>query len=138
MVKSNPNSQPRDQAGKLARLIRRICLLREIGDDAGASALQEKELPELTESGGADHGEVDALFATEGERAAESAMLAELIIARLTRFPSGRAALSALGPVPEDAAEASSNPPSGPPAIADLLDAMLQHDRKAARAHGRR
>jgi hypothetical protein len=133
MINSGFHSDPRHPAGKLARLIRRICLLREMGDDAAASALEKNELPSLAAgSDAADLGELSALFAAETDRAAETAMLAELIVARLTRFSSGREALAAVGPVPAESA-ARRAAPAATPAIADLLDAMLQHDRNAAR-----
>lgn len=137
---AKPDVSPRlsDTAtGRLSRLVRRICLLRELGDEEGANALEENELGSLAQSADgppASRELLDAIFAAESERAAETAMLAELIVARLTRFSSGRAALAVV--TSDGAAATDSEPmarPAGPPAIADLLDAMLAQDRPAAR-----
>ncbi|HVU16660.1 MAG TPA: hypothetical protein VHD32_07035 [Candidatus Didemnitutus sp.] len=135
---AKPDVSPRlsdTTTGKLSRLVRRICLLRELGDDDGAAALEENDLAALAQSHDgppASRELLEAIFAAESERAAETALLAELIVARLTRVSSGREALVAAGhaPVPEAEPEVR---PSGPPAIADLLDAMLAQDRRPRR-----
>jgi hypothetical protein len=123
----------------LTRLVRRICLLREQGDAAQAGRLHEQEfataLRDLRLAQGPDvlpEKELRALFEQEEQRVAEAVILSELLIPRLVEgWPavSGpRSAGPARAPAPRPVA-----PAAGPPAIPDLLDAMLAAERNGRR-----
>jgi len=127
---------------RLVRLVRRLCLLREQGHSAEAAQLEATGLPPLLKAFGIGAGSTasarDALaeiYAAEKERVANAVVLAELIAAQLDRShpavaPAGRAA-NPFPPLPADIS--AGEVPAGSPAIPDLLDAMLAHDRSAAR-----
>jgi hypothetical protein len=121
----------------IIRLIRRVCLYREQGEAASASRLQSGELasavaeyrlwhkPEsLTEE------QICALFVNETEHVREAMVLAEIMAPQLARLLSPSAPL----PVPVfpsvPPGRAAVRPlADGPPAITDLLDAMLAAER---------
>jgi len=121
----------------LSRLIRRVCLLRELGRTGEAEALETGELAAARAVAGSPApAEFDQLYAAERRRATEAALLAELIGPEVARHlsatgPSGRPAPNHTANRP--AAAPAAGPPAGPPAIPDLLDAMLAQDRAAAR-----
>lgn len=130
----------------LTRLIRRICLLREQGDVAGAARLQESELlaalDELRQLQGPEawrDEEVRALFAAEERRVADAMVLAEILIPKLTELwkqatPVARTVTTITARTREpDPVPAPAAAPSGPPVITDLLDAMLADERKTRR-----
>lgn len=130
-------------AGRVAgitRLMRRICLLREQGDDAQAARLHEHDLPAAVRELRAAHGtealseaELRTLFAAEEQRVAEAVVLAELLIPQLTgpRPPVPARAVPA-APVPARP-RAPAADARGSPAIPDLLDAMLAAERTGRR-----
>ena len=124
----------------LSRLVRQICLLREQGDTAGAARLQEKDLATAVADMRQAHGAavlpddaLMALFAREAQRVSEALLTAELMVARLAELWSPLPPRAASAP----AASASARPlpatPAGPPAITDLLDAMLAAERTSTR-----
>jgi hypothetical protein len=125
----------------IVRLIRRICLLGEQGQSAEAARLETNELASALraarEAGGA--GEVAQeilaeIYTIEKERSANAVVLSELIITQLKQhlFAAGPASRPAPAmPPPADSAARQAS--GGSPAIPDLLDAMLAHDRSAAR-----
>jgi len=127
----------------LSRLVRQICLLREQGDSAGATRLQENDLAtavtEVRRVHGADalrDAEVDALFATETRRVTEASLTAELLINRLAELWSPLPVVARSGPAAGAARESvPARPiPAGPPVISDLLDAMLAAERPSTRS----
>jgi hypothetical protein len=129
----------------LVRLIRRICLLRESGDGTGAARLEAAELSIALESaraaaapGGLPPDVPECIFAAERERVADAILLSGLIVAQLhEHFPATGAShllpASAATGAPSPVALPTGPVRSDPPAIPDLLDAMLAHDRTAAR-----
>lgn len=131
----------------LSRLVRQICLLREEGDAAEATRLQEKDLAfavaEVRRVQGVDafpDNALVALFERETQRVAEALLTAEILIERLTQrwapvagvTASPREASAPRVPQhsrPAPAAQVS----AGPPVITDLLDAMLASERPSTR-----
>jgi hypothetical protein len=121
----------------IIRLIRRVCLYREQGDAASASRLQSGELAAAIAEYRLWHGPenltedtVCALYVNETEHVREAMVLAEIMAPQLARLLSPSAPPP--GPVfpatPPD--RASAQPiTGGPPAITDLLDAMLAAER---------
>jgi len=131
----------------LARLARRICVLREQGEAAAAARLESSEFAtavrDIRLAEGPDslpEGELQAIFAVEEKRVADAAVLAELLAPRLvTAFAS----FSAMAPRPRENVAATrseavpfsraAEPAAGSLAIPDLLDAMLAADSAARR-----
>ena len=138
---STPACPPRDS---IVRLVRRICLLNEQGRSAEAARLETTELAAALkaarEAGGAGDVAQEILteiYAIEKERSANAVVLSELIVAQLHEYlfaagPSRRTAFTTAANSPP-AAPAAGPASGGSPAIPDLLDAMLAHDRSAAR-----
>ena len=140
---NNPSIELQSAAAGVARVVRQICLLREQGDASQATRLQENELAVAVRDLRLAHGpavlpegELQAMFAAEERRVAEAVILSELLLPRLVeswpaRSGSLRSAASRAGrespPVPTPA------PAAGPPAIPDLLDAMLAAERTGRR-----
>lgn len=127
----------------LARLIRRICVLREQGDVAGAARLEENQLATAVRdcrlAQGPDalpEGELQAMLATEERRVAEAAIMAELLAPRLAgAWPAASGPAVAVSPrtATFSPPSARANAPPGSPAIPDLLDAMLAAERNSRR-----
>ena len=130
----NPSSSDDGSLQSLIRLIRRVCLLTEQGDESEAVRLERTQLAEAVRQYRHDHGP-DALteqhlaeiFMAEQRRAADAVVLAELLIPQLT----GRARTEPR-PVPAQSDETAAPAASGEPAssrapvdIPDFLDAML-------------
>lgn len=129
-------------ATPVTRLIRRICLLREQGDAAGAHSLERDQLPAAVQLARTKLGpdalpedELRRIFARESERAAEAITIAGLIVQQLTPHALGgtsaasvRATRDREPPAPSARGRASGNTT---PAIADLLDAMLANEGRA-------
>lgn len=119
----------------LARLIRQVCLLRECGETDRAAQLHDNEFATAVRDYRLAHGpealpesELREMFAVEERRVAEAVILSELLAPRLV----GVIPAASAGPRPAAhvlPAAARSSPPSGPPAISDLLDAMLAAER---------
>jgi hypothetical protein len=141
---SNPPAPPQGRLAAVARVVRQVCLLREQGETLRATHVQEHELADAVREfrlrlgpEALPESELRGLFAVEEQRVAEAAILSELLLPRLVdALPvhAGRARS-----LPPPARDEPSPPPrkpepaAGPPAIPDLLDAML-----AAERHGRR
>jgi ferritin-like protein len=126
----------------LSRLVRQICLLREQGDTAGAARLQEKDLATAVADMRQAHGAaalpddaLAALYAREAQRVSEALLTAELMVARLAELWSPLPAVMREASAPPASSPARSLPaiPAGPPAITDLLDAMLAAERTSTR-----
>lgn len=135
MLNDLPSDGRLAEAERLAgiiRLIRRICLLREQGGTAEANRLQAGELVAAVAEFRLWHGpgnlteeKICALFVNETELVREAMVLAHIMAPDLATLAS-----------PHQPAEAPVFPPvrplgsikpfpDGPPAIGDLLDAML-------------
>lgn len=119
----------------LARLIRQVCLLRECGETDRAAQLHDNDFATAVRDYRLAHGpealpesELREMFATEERRVAEAVILSELLAPRLVgampAASSGARPAARIVPVADRSA-----PPSGPPAISDLLDAMLAAER---------
>jgi hypothetical protein len=138
-------------AEALARLIRRICLLRERGNEAEAERIESDQLVSAIRDYRLEHGPealpdeaLQSIFTAEKTRATEAVLLAELLLPQLLEHwpASGVASRRAVATGPADvaqseAAAASAGGPrgahapalgAGPPAIPDLLDAMLAYE----------
>lgn len=132
---SNPRPNGEDPRAGIVRLIRQACVLREQGDEPAAQRSEAEVARAVaacrTEQGAAalPEDEVQAWFAAEQRRVAEAAILSELLAPRLLavlpRVPGPRESRPARSGVPPV--------PSGPPAISDLLDAMLAAERTGRR-----
>lgn len=128
-----------DPLAGVARLIRRICLLREQGEAAPAAHLEANELANAIRDFRLQHGpaalpgeKLREIFATEEEHVVDAMVLAELLIPQLTRFMpeavnSRPASLSVEPPQPVPSPRVFTG---DSPAIPDLLDAMLEAERR--------
>ena len=144
MNNSNSSQRP-GEPGRLAdlsRLVRRICLLREQGDPAGAERLETNDLAPAVEEFRRRHGvealrqaDLVALFADEARRVADALLTAEIMINHLAERWAPLPGVVRAASVPPASAAARSAPaaPAGPPAITDLLDAMLAAERTSTR-----
>lgn len=145
MLNDYPSSDRPAAAEGLAgiiRLIRRICLLREQGATAQANRLQAGELTaavaEFRLWNGPDNlteEKLCALFVSETELVREAMVLAEILAPQLVKLlPLAASA----GPAPVFPTVLPDKPfrplPDGPPAISDLLDAMLAAERPGRRS----
>ena len=148
MNNSNSSQRPDDAAclAGLSRLVRRVCLLREQGDTAEAGRLQQSDLATAIRDFRLARGpdalpeeKLAALFATEEERVAEALCTAELLIQRLTSIwpaapvPVPMAAAPVREPTVVEVRAPTRLIPAQPPAISDLLDAMLASERTSTR-----
>jgi hypothetical protein len=124
-----------DPMAALSRLVRQVCLLRECGEADRAARLHEGELANAVRDHRLTHGpealpesELRAMFATEERRVADAVILSELLAPRLV---AAGVPAPAAGPRPVQSPPAAHRPavPAGPPAISDLLDAMLAAER---------
>jgi hypothetical protein len=140
-----PTSDHAAAAERLAgitRLIRRICLLREQGKTADANRLQAGELTALVAEFRLWHGpenlteeKICALFMHETDLIREAMVIAEIMapqLARLLPLAQAKPDAPVFPSVPEERA-AARPVPDGPPAISDLLDAMLAAERPGRR-----
>lgn len=125
----------------IARLIRRICVLREQGETQAARQMEDTQLAEAVRSFRAEQGrealtdaDLGRIFETESERAAEAVLLAEILIPQLT---SRRSAPSPARPSPPTVLPfVKPAERTGGPTIPDLLDSMLANEG-ATRRHRR-
>lgn len=134
----------------VARLCRRVCVLREQGRHADAETLQRQELDPLLEilRTGADpqptlDARLAATMAEESERVANATVLAELLAPMLgPRTGTGEltASVAALRPTTAHGAPAIAAPRGEPvrPAasIADFLDEMIAQESTPTRPPG--
>jgi hypothetical protein len=131
------------EAGRLAAisgLVRRICLLREQGCAAEANRLQAAELDGAIAEFRRCHGpgsltdeKVCTVFLHETELVQKAMLLAEIIAPQLARLlPPDRPRTYPVFPA-APMERAPVHPADGPPAISDLLDAMLAAERPGRR-----
>ena len=140
LLHDRPSHDCPAEAGRLTeiiRLIRRICVLREQGGNAEANRLQAGELAAAVTEFRLGHGpeslteeKVCALFMSETELVHEAVVLAEIMAPQLARLlPLAQARTEPVFPaIPTERARVRVLP-DGPPAISDLLDAMLAAER---------
>jgi hypothetical protein len=144
LINSSSSQRPVDAARRagIARLIRQVCVLREQGDAAQATRLQENEVANAVRDFRLMEGpealpesELQAMLASEERRVADAQILSELLLPRLVEhFPAepsparSRGVRSLPGPLP-----AATKAVAGPPTIPDLLDAMLAAERTGRR-----
>jgi len=144
-------SQPIPRSGgairlsTIARLVRRICLLRELGDAVAAAHLEENEFAtavrDIRLTDGPDalpEGGLQAMFVNEERRVADAVVLAELLIPQLAAsILAGNNTAPRPPPTSDrkvaDSFSRAADPVAGSPAIPDLLDAMLAADAAARR-----
>lgn len=136
---------PTERMVNIIRMIRRICLLREDGEMLDAKRVEDAELLPAVEAFRKARGEealpekaLEEIYAIETRRVADAGVLCELLVPRLVaRLPGlamAGAVAGAVNVAPVSRAAAATVPsPGGPPAIPDLLDAMLAADRAGAR-----
>lgn len=140
---SNPPPTAAALLAGIARIVRRICLLRELGESAQAVRLQENDLAGAVRDLRLAHGpemlpenELHGIFAAEEQRVAEAVILSELLLPRLVESWLAVSPPRAAGPARSAAVSPVVRPapvPAGPPAIPDLLDAMLAAERPGRR-----
>ena len=128
----------------MARLVRRVCVLRERGEAEAADDLRLGALESLiaslrsaTADGVAIDERIEAIYATEEERVANASVLAELLLPHLTDstplFGAGSAAEPNAGAMPLPSPPHALTPPAKPVRrpgdIADFLDDMIAQER---------
>jgi hypothetical protein len=141
---------------ELARLCRQICLTREKSASESALNSLDHDLAEALATVRAAHGpdsihenDLLDLFRAEQLRVTDAALLAELLAPKLAAFlrTTGLSASPFAESIARPAPPASAAParpplsassplpaaPAGPPGIADLLDGMLEQDRRDER-----
>lgn len=143
-LSTHPESAPNAEGqrmGEIIRLVRRVCLLREDGEMLRARRFEQDELQPAIASYRKMQGDealperaLTEIFAIEERRVADADALCELLVPRLAaRLPSaistGNNPVAPVSRTPAVAVSAA----AGPPAIPDLLDAMLALDRASAR-----
>jgi hypothetical protein len=131
----------------VARLCRRMCVLRERGLNQEAEALRTGSLPELlsaartsadTDATMADH--LEKILSQESERVANAAVLAELLVPLLSEQLKTSPALQRAMPAANVPAPP---PPAKPPArraasIADFIDEMIAQENPPERPQPQR
>ena len=131
-------------AASLARLIRRICLLREQGNHPGAEQLETGPLAAAVREFRTTHGpealpesELQAMFALEEKQVIAAAIISELLLPQLVESmttansagPNRPAAVFHPRVSPPAVSRAAASA-AGPPVITELLDAMLAAERR--------
>ena len=124
----------------VARVCRRVCVLRERGQNEEAERLRAGELMTLLaavrapdESDAATTERLNALFATEAERVANATVLAEILVPMISeqlrplaapgRTAAETPALAAVAPVVTKPVQPR------PASIADFIDDMIAQER---------
>lgn len=157
MINPHPSQFPAQPVAwsEIARLCRRICLLRECGQPAEAEHVRQGALQEalatLTAAGtDADFvaHQLESIFAAEAERVANAAVLAELLRPMLgaqlngsngsTVDDSTPRATSATPFAPAPVAARAEPSRSAPGDIASFIDDMLAQERTPPHAPGNR
>jgi hypothetical protein len=128
----------------VARLVRRVCVLRERGETDAAENLRLGALASLITSvqNAADDPagvaqRIEAIYATEQERVANASALAELLLPLLTdsapvfgAHPESELQVTAMhSPSPAVPTPPTSKPVRRPGDIADFLDDMIAQER---------
>jgi hypothetical protein len=138
---SNFPTQPRSWSD-LARLCRRVCVLRERGLVAEAERVRAGELAETlaavrspTDTDEAIEQRLATTFAAEAERVANAAVLAELLaplLADRAQRPGAPVALTSDSAAPLPPPKPA--PRAGPLDLADFIDDMIAQERPPLRA----
>jgi hypothetical protein len=137
----NTSLTPSERMVNIIRMVRRICVLREDGEMLDARRVEEGELLPAVEAFRKARGEealpepaLQEIFAIETRRVADAGVLCELLVPRLAARLPTFAVAGAINAAPVTRVPSAAVPaPGGPPAIPDLLDAMLAADRASAR-----
>jgi hypothetical protein len=129
---------PPDSWGEIARVCRRICLLRERGDAAEAGRLEAGTLanlltaPDLAASAGERESRLHAIFTAETERVANALCTAELVAPLLAALGSAPNRPPAVASVASLAGAPKAKPVRPRPAPADIagfIDEMIAQER---------
>lgn len=130
-----PSSGDDSSLQSLTRLIRRICLLMEQGDENEAVRLERTQLAEAVRQYRHDHGpealsepRLAEMFVTEQQRAADAVALAELLIPQLAARSEARRGLGAPAATGTSVAPGRAATPPVATSIPAFLDAMLADD----------
>lgn len=125
---------------EVSRLCRRICLLREQQQPEAAEELRHGELAAAlvrvrpsVDSDAALEEKLAAIFATEAERVASAAVLAELLVPLLAEKNIARAPAEFPAAHPMPSASEAPMPRADPADIAHFIDEMIAQERKTAR-----
>jgi hypothetical protein len=131
----------------VARVCRRVCVLRERGQNAEAEQLRSGSLPELlsavrtpTDTDATIAERLESVFTHEAERVADAAALAELLVPLLSEQLRSSPALQ--GVIPATIVPPTP-PPKKPPArraasIADFIDEMIAQESPPDRSDAKR
>jgi len=128
----------------VARVVRRVCVLRERGETEAADNLRIGALSNLitslkhaAEDPAAVEQRIEAIYVTEQERVANASALAELLLPLLTdsgplfgTFAETKPQVAAMhSPLPAIATPPPAKPVRRPGDIADFLDDMIAQER---------
>lgn len=149
----NPFPAEVNAVAGITRCIRRICLLREQGNEPEAKQLEQSDLAnairDLRLAQGPDafpESELRKLFSAEEKRVADAVLLSELLIPELVKsFPAGASnppVTKSVSPTKRPFGSQESATPfppamaaaGGSPAIADMLDSMFASERSPRRS----
>lgn len=129
----------------ISRLVRRVCLLREEGNPAEASAVESGDLAAAVRSFREEQGsealtdaDIERIFSVERERVANAAALCELLLPRLSASQDRGGGVDTepvarRSPAPKPISPREPAAQEGPPGITELLDAMLAAERTGRR-----
>lgn len=142
---TNPGaSSPIGPAGwnEVVRLCRRICVLQERGDHAGAETIRSGALAAAVSALRPTVPDVDAqleaVLRTERDRVVNAALVAEFLAPQLREpnaaAPAAPPATELAAPTDDRAAPANAEPKRRPADIADFIDEMLAQERPRRRA----
>jgi hypothetical protein len=129
----------------VARVCRRVCILRERGQHEEAERLRAGSLLDMVsklrtsiDSETTVTERLDAIFAVEVERVANAAALAEILVPLLAEQlrPLAGAPSLAPTPVPEISRPAKPAAPRTPASIADFIDDMIAQESPPDRPGG--
>ena len=121
-------------------MCRRVCVLRERGQNEVAEQLRAGELMTMLaavrtpgDSDAATTERLNAIFATEAERVANAAVVAEILVPMITEqlrpLLMRSAAASSAIPAPVVAPPVPKPPQPRPASIADFIDDMIAQER---------
>lgn len=125
-----PSSSGDGAPPAIVRLVRRICLLSEQGDEPAAERLEQERLAPAVRDFREQHGpgalseqKLAEIFVEEHKRAADAVVLAELLLSQLAaRESTDREPVPPAGPAIASAGHRRIEPHTS---IPDLLDVML-------------
>ena len=125
----------------IARVCRRVCVLRERGRAEEAERLRANELMPMvlavrmpTDTDASVTERLNSIFAIEAERVANASVLAELLVPILAEKlqPSATSSapnVSAAAPLVTPASNAAKPPAPRPASIADFIDEMIAQEK---------